>query len=683
MRAHPSIPPARSQSTSEPPESTTVGLESVDTTDPSASTGLLTTRRTALAAALATVGLVGTAPAWASAVVDVLPGAALPGAALTAVPGAKNVAEQVPQDSWNPTRIPPRGDRRLGRSAERRATAPRASTTSTASPTTSTNSDITTTNPTIANSATNPTTTNRMTGSGTPAPRADVTASSRTPSAVHSSGESESRLKWPQTSAERGYAAAALAARPVAVGPVSVADPARTLLRKATFGHRRSDVARLEELGIERWIEEQLDPALTDPDGDRAWALFPLAGLPIATVRAKVEMYHWDAMYDTVYGSLARQVYSRRQLFEMVVDVFTNRLHVPMPAGVWSTGPSFYNDVIRRHAFGSYEKMLLAAMRHPAMLRYLSNNESDREHVNENLGRELLELHTVGRLAGYTEDHVKASARILSGRSVDWRTDQFLWDSNRHATGAVRVLGFSHANTSASGGLEMGDDYLRYLARHPDTARSVSRSIALRFVSDTPPPALIEAMAQAYLAEGTSIRAALRAMFASVEFWESAAQKVRRPHDDAVATARILEPGFGPETRTGVSGLYWSLNEAGQPPLGWAAPNGYPDVAAAWLSAGGMLARWNMHRKVAFGWFKGLGLLTPEALVSDIKAMTVEQYFDQICPLLIGQPMSARDRDALIAATGFAATQKIGWRSWQVANTLVPLILDSVYFQVR
>lgn len=479
-----------------------------------------------------------------------------------------------------------------------------------------------------------------------------------------------------------GYARAARSVTPAPVGPVAVDDPVRTLLRKAAFGYTPAELARTRKMGIDAWIEEQLDPKLTDPAGNQAWAMFPLAGAPTATVRAKVKPHRWDAMYETAQGALARQIFSRRQLFEVLVDVFHNRLHVAIPGDVWSTGPDYYQQVIRRHALGRYEDMLLASMRHPAMLRYLSNEKSTRAHVNENLGRELLELHTVGVDAGYTEDEVKASAAILSGRTVD-RSDRFVYDSGRHAVTPVRVLGFRHANSTAAGGLAVGDAYLRYLARHPNTALSVSRTLARRFVGDNPPATLVKAMAATYLASGTSIPATMRTMFRSTLFWSSAGQKTNRAHEDILASVRILAPKQGTGTKASVVSLYWVGNDMGMPVLGWDPPSGYPDVAAAWLSAGALMARWNLHRKLARGWFSGLGVTLVDQVVPSPERLTVQQYVDQASLIILGQPLRAADRAAVVAATGLAPTQLVQWRGYHVAVTTIPLLLDSLYFQVR
>ena len=135
--------------------------------------------------------------------------------------------------------------------------------------------------------------------------------------------------------------------------------------------------------------------------------------------------------------------------------------------------------------------MLLASARHPAMMRYLDNASSQKRSVNENYGRELLELHTVGRDAGYTEVDVRNSAYILTGRTVN-RQAQFTYEARRHWTGEVKVMDFTNPNGDAAAGMDLGDAYVRYLAFHPATATRIAHKLARRFVCDDPPQTLVD-----------------------------------------------------------------------------------------------------------------------------------------------------------------------------------------------
>lgn len=455
------------------------------------------------------------------------------------------------------------------------------------------------------------------------------------------------------------------------------------LLRRATFGARASDLADLKRYGINGWIDRQLAPStFLDPEGDAAWKAFPLAGASAATIIKSIDQFSWDAVFQTAQASLARQVYSKRQLLEIVIDVFANHLHVPLPGEQWHTAPGYLRNVIRKNALGSFTTMLLAAMKHPAMLNYLNNDESRKARVNENLGRELLELHTVGVASGYTEADVKASAAILSGRTWDWRTGVYRFDPNQHVTGPVQVLGFSHSNATAAGGEAVGDAYLRYLATHPATARTIARKLAVRFVSDTPSDDLIERLARVYLSSGTSIKATVKAIFLSSDFWMSVGTKMRRPLEDAVGTLRVLNTRRGTGWLTPFSWLYWTLDEAGHTPHGWGPPNGYPDVAAAWLGAGSMIARWNLHRTFVYGWWKNFTYVSPDKLVSRTANMTTQQWTVAVCKRLVGTTPSAAHLAAIIEGSNLRASAPAPTSAW-ACGKVATLILDSPYFQLR
>jgi uncharacterized protein (DUF1800 family) len=388
-------------------------------------------------------------------------------------------------------------------------------------------------------------------------------------------------------------------------------------------------------------------------------------------------------------ATLARQVWSRRQLFEVMVDFWANHLNVTTPGLGWDVAGSYHDDVIRHHALGSFTDMLLAAAAHPAMLRYLSADQSTKESVNENFGRELLELHTVGVESGYTEDDVRNSAYILTGRTVVGEQgpgpeSTFRYDPAKHWTGPVKVLDFAHDNASPEGGMEVGDAYVRHLAAHPATAQTIARKLAVRFVSDLPPQPLVDRMATAYLEGGTAIVPVLDIMFRSVEFWASVGQKTRRPLENVAASARALGVQPAEDIVTGVSVLYWPAQLAGHRPLAWPAPNGYPDVQAAWRSAGGTLHMWNNHRALVGQWHKGLGYSPPEDLVAGMPQATVGEYVDSLCLRLCQQTFQPAHRDALIAFVGGDAAAPAGRGDLETPlRDVAALVLDSAYFVLR
>lgn len=487
-----------------------------------------------------------------------------------------------------------------------------------------------------------------------------------------------------------GYAAAAKAghASPGLLagkgGPLTDAQARRHLLNRVTFGPRPADVQSLERLGIDKWLAAQLSPTAKDPAGDQVWKAVPLAGADPATVRRSIPEYSWEAMFHTGIATLGRQVFGSRQLFEVVVDVFANQLHVATPSDRgWDVAPQYAVSVIRRHAFGRYSDMLKAAMRHPAMLRFLDNDASTRDSVNENLGRELLELHTAGVSSGYTEKDVRNSAYVLSGRGAT-KDGTFEYVADKHWTGRVKVLGWAAANSSAKGGLATGDRYLDYLAKHPATARTIARKLVVRFVDDSPPAALVDRLAQIYLRNNTAILPMLTALFRSSEFWNSLGRKTKRPLEDVVSSARALDLPFGPATAKGLEAVYWELNNLGHAPLAWPSPNGYPDVAPAWASAGQLLERWSMHRALTYGWWEGMKQAKLPAVLRPRKGDTYRAWFDRLGEHLIGQRPDTRQRTALATFVGAKPTARVdhGRMEWQ-AGHVVALVLDSPQFLVR
>ena len=241
---------------------------------------------------------------------------------------------------------------------------------------------------------------------------------------------------------------------------------------------------------------------------------------------------------------LLRRIYSQRQVLESLTEFWEHHLYVPIHDDGVFPYRAQYGKLLREHALGRFDQMLMAAVTHPSMGIALDNAASTKRGVNENLGRELLELHTLGQ-GNYSEDDVKNSARILTGYRVDmWRTWDAYYDENSHATGAVKVLDFEHPNADPDG-RAVTEAYLKYLARHQLTARRIARKLAVRFVCDDPSKALVDRLAKVYLDNDTAIKPVLMALVDSEEFKRSVGVKVRTPTDDVVATYRVLGAKIG------------------------------------------------------------------------------------------------------------------------------------------
>ncbi|WP_344777090.1 DUF1800 domain-containing protein [Nocardioides panacisoli] len=385
----------------------------------------------------------------------------------------------------------------------------------------------------------------------------------------------------------------------------------RHLVKRFSWGLTPDLVAQVRQAGGGRaWFEKQLSPArVADAPGAEIDDWFPTVAADAKQVfdddQSEVRGA-WEVATDLSRWTIARRIASNRQLLEVMVDFWSNLLNVSLfheDSIFWRTD---YDRVIRANALTSFEKLLQGAITHPAMGLFLDNAFSSKDSPNENLGRELLELHTVGVDAGYTEDMVKASARMLTGYRVDVYYPKFqaFYDTRRHDTQPVTVLGFHHENSDPDG-RPATLAYLSYLAKHPATAERLARRLCSKFVSDQPSDDLVQTVATAYTTHGTAIAPTLRALVGHPEFAAAAGRKVRTPTEDYIASVRALGVQMlrPVKDESFANAMYWQLSELGEAPYEWPAPNGYPAVDAAWASAGRVLTSFTTHRSLAARWW--------------------------------------------------------------------------------
>ncbi|MEV0730137.1 DUF1800 domain-containing protein [Polymorphospora sp. NPDC050346] len=467
--------------------------------------------------------------------------------------------------------------------------------------------------------------------------------------------------------------ASAAAETKVTVKTVLAKDPIRHLAQRATFGATPKVLADIKRMGIDAWLREQLDPDKIAPTpAELRLADLKTLRMSIPQLREQREALDANGVHaddETVWATIARQIWSDRQLFEVMVDFWTDFLHVAAYfEGSRTQRASFETEVIRKHALGNYADMLVAANRHPALLTYLNQSQSSKDKVNENLARENLELYSVGVDGGYTEADVRQAALLQTGRGV--REDQYVYRPERHYVGEVRIMGFQHANNSAEGGEAAADAYFRYLALHDSTARYIATNLATRFVSDTPPRSLVDRLAKAYTAGRGAIKPVLMSLFSASEFWASVGQKVRRPMEYLVATYRVL--GVSAETpagyqhsntnRTafaeGLRQIKGKLEELGQFPAGQPTPNGYPDVYVAWTSAGTMVNGWNEAGNILTGNRKMFTYRKPQELVPAPPA-TAGAYLDALAQRLVFQKLTDGQRKLILGIAGVQADTKV------------------------
>ena len=447
---------------------------------------------------------------------------------------------------------------------------------------------------------------------------------------------------------------------------LSAAD--RHLVNRFSWGLTPALAAQVKAAGGGRaWFARQLQPSkVADAPGDAVDTWFPSLRLTPKRIFQNQEndvMGSWEVATDHSRWTLARRIASTRQVQEVMVDFWSNLLNVSLyhdEAIYWRMD---YDRVIRAHALTTFESLLQAAITHPSMGLYLDNAISSKEAPNENLGREVLELHTVGVDAGYTEDDVKASARLLTGYRVDlwWPSFRAFYDTEWHDTQPVQVMGFSHRNRSADG-RPATLAYLTYLAKHPATANRLARRLCVKFVSDEPTARMVKAVAKAYLDHDTAIKPTLLALVRHPDFAAGAGKKVRMPTEDYVATVRAL--GIRPQKPTNddsfANAMVWQVGEAGQPPYEWPAPDGYPENDGAWAGAGRVLTSFTIHRDLAARWWP-----TDEAQFPSYASMlppmpaTLVQIIDHQALRMFGQRPSDSVRQGVAQLLGMSLTRRL------------------------
>lgn len=323
---------------------------------------------------------------------------------------------------------------------------------------------------------------------------------------------------------------------------------------------------------------------------------------------------------------LTHDIYSEAQLQEVMTDFWLNHFNIylrkdeEMPYDL----VSYERDTIRPNALGKFEDLLEAVAHSPAMLLYLDNWTSigpdsgsaekaqlramrrgnlhpNPESINENYGRELMELHTVGVNGGYTQADVIQASRILTGWTINKPQDggSFKFDDNRHEPGPEKVMG-KKFNAS---GEKQGEQFLHFLATRPATARFLSRELAIRFVSDNPPQSLIDRMTKSYLKSGGDISKVLETLYHSPEFWspQSYRAKIKTPLEYVVSAARASDADI-----TNMQPLIYTLDRMGMPLYGCIPPTGYKWEADDWVSTGALVDRMNFALALAANHLNGI-----------------------------------------------------------------------------
>jgi uncharacterized protein (DUF1800 family) len=357
---------------------------------------------------------------------------------------------------------------------------------------------------------------------------------------------------------------------------------------------------------------EQYDILDTLPNGPRQ-RLYPLAP---PDLRRKIQIFNGPIQVvnqDLAEGKLLRAVYSNRQLEEVLTDFWYNHFNVFLEKGADRyLVTSYERDVIRPHVLGHFKDLLLATAQSPAMLFYLDNwqskapssrpNARNQQGLNENYGRELMELHTLGVDGGYTQQDVTEVARCFTGWTIREpnRGGGFEFNEKIHDTGEKHVLGVV---IPAGGGVGDGLKVLDILAHHPSTAHFISRSLAIRFVSDSPPEQLVLKMAKTYTKTDGDLLEVMRTMIDAPEFWDPAnfRSKIKSPFEMVVSAVRAVNGDIDY-----AQALTGQLNQLGEPLYRKLEPTGYSNLGADWTNSASLLARMNFGMALAKGKIAGV-----------------------------------------------------------------------------
>jgi uncharacterized protein (DUF1800 family) len=436
---------------------------------------------------------------------------------------------------------------------------------------------------------------------------------------------------------------------------------------------------------------------------------------------------------------MMRDIYSERQLEAVMTDFWLNHFNVydRKNGDEPYLLPAYEREVIRSRALGKFEDLLVATAKSPAMLMYLDNwqsigpdsqaarnsgkvanaaqnpqvNQALKERgLNENYARELMELHTLGVRCevsedhpvsalekdcgrGYTQQDVTQVAQVLTGWTIDrpYRDGEFQFEERRHEPGSKTVLGAAIPESGEAEGMQV----LHMLATSPATARFISTKLAVRFVSDTPPPELVDRMAKAFVASGGDIKTVLRTMFDSPEFWspEVYRAKLKTPEEFVVSAVRAS----GADVSNAVA-LTQALAKLGMPFYGMQTPNGYSWMATAWLNTGDLVNRMNFALSLSGDRLPGVqtdwtrllaqGAVGVEPVSrsgdgADSAAVLKEKDLEM---LLLDQPVSDQTRATVLQQFLVQTTQQEATKNFSIrANGAEPMaaVLNSAAAQKK
>jgi uncharacterized protein (DUF1800 family) len=452
-------------------------------------------------------------------------------------------------------------------------------------------------------------------------------------------------------------------------------------LNRTSFGPTLGNMQRAARIGIRAYLDEQLAPEKI-PDNP---AEERVAGLKTMRFNSRelIELYPPPraprqpgdmamqsmegprvVILELQQGKLLRALYSNRQLYEVMVDFWSNHLNIYAAKGAnrWLT-TSYDRDTIRPLALGKFKELLLATAQSPAMLFYLDNwmsaspdspgarmggPNNRRRGLNENYARELMELHTLGVDGGYTQQDVQEVARCFTGWTIVQPRGQgvFRFEPRLHDNGEKTVLG---ERIPRGGGMDDGLRVIDILVKHPSTARFIAAKLARRFVADEAPAAIVSKAAEAFRQSDGDIPTVLRAIVDAPEFFsrDFYQAKIKTPFEFVTSALRVT----GSEAQV-THQLLRYLGRMGEPLFLAQAPTGYPDNAASWISADMLLTRMNFVADLLSNRLPGTNVpmetlknrdslvrrIAPDSLSQATQTVLAEAEGNQAIALLLAAP---------------------------------------------
>ncbi len=461
--------------------------------------------------------------------------------------------------------------------------------------------------------------------------------------------------------------------------PLQISTPAWRALNRISFGPRPEDRQRMTEIGLENYLEEQLSPKGI---ADHKTNLL-LNRIEVLQMDADALRNRGDKIFDNYDPALVlddfrqattlRQVYSNRQLEEVLVEFWTDHFNISVQKGdCWFLKVVDDREVIRKHALGNFRELLGASAHSPAMLVYLDNQENHKDAPNENYARELLELHSLGVTGGYSQEDVMELARCLTG----WRIKEHFWrgelkfDQEAHSPGVKTVL----SQTIQPTGKGEIDQVLDNLAKSPATAETICTKLARRFLSDDPPHEIIQKASQSFLDNRGDIKAVLRVILLDglpLIQTDNYPLKYKRPVNYMVSALR----SSGTDTNGGKA-IQRYLTRMGQPLYDWPTPDGYPDTAASWQ--GNLLPRWRFALDLVQNQIKGTKFNLESYLVN-IQAGDASLFVDRVANNLLGGSLQPGMEIELLSSL----EETLSENPRQAAEVVIAGMLASPAFQWR